>query len=67
MHNEVAKQYLLGIIVCSSGTEDEALEWVRSYSPAGTTNNWCKIDNPKQNELPIKCGEGKGTHYLFVC
>lgn len=67
MHNEIVKIYLLGIVVCSSGSEDEALEWVRVNSSAGTMNNWCKIDSPKENELPVKCSEGKGTHYLFTC
>jgi len=67
VHHEVVGQRLLGIIVCSSGTEDEALDWVRVHSPAGTMNNWAKVEDPAENQRPLPCADGKGTHFFFIC
>lgn len=57
---------LLNIQVCSEGTLEEALEWVRRNHPAGTSNNWQKDDRPEA--APITCADDEGrTHYLFEC
>jgi hypothetical protein len=67
----VTRMSLLNIQVCSSGTYDEALDFVQSESPAGTRNNWQKIeetDENWENLKPCKCDDFPGrTHYLFVC
>jgi len=64
--HEILKTTLLNIAVCSIGTIDEALEWVRKESPAGTTNNWCIDDGPAV--APVKCKEFPNrTHYIFTC
>lgn len=66
MKHEITGMGIFNIQVCSEGTEDEALEWVRKNSPAGTTNNWQKQDNEKLK--PADCPETGGRkHYLFVC
>jgi len=53
--------------VCSDGTWDEALEWLRLNNPAGTSDNWQKKDNLPQ-ALPVVCANNPGrTHYMFVC
>lgn len=57
---------LLSAQVCSTGTEDEALEWLQRTNPAGTTNNWQKEDRPEA--APIHCEKyPERTHYLFTC
>ena len=60
---------LLNCQVCSTGSEDEALAWVRKTWPAGTTNNWGKYDySDHPNMAPVKCEkEPTRTHYMFVC
>ena len=67
MKNEIIYMDLLNVRVCSEGTWDEALEWLRSTNPAGTSNNWEKKTEPKE-ALPVACVNGKGrTHYTFIC
>jgi hypothetical protein len=52
--------------VCSSGTIEEALEWMRRTNPSGTQNNW-QID-PRLEVAPGPCADVKGrTHYVFAC
>lgn len=52
--------------VCSIGTWDEALEWLRTQNPAGTTNNWHKKEDA--NCAPVQCADDeKRTHYMFIC
>lgn len=64
--HEVTRCGIFDCQVCSSGTEDEALDWVRSANPAGTTNNWQKSD--EESRRPVPCANGNGrTHYLFIC
>lgn len=55
--------------VCSTGTQEEALEWVRTNEPAGTQNNWQAIDYGAQPEMaPVRCDKNNGrVHYMFVC
>jgi hypothetical protein len=69
MKHKVIVTKILRIQVCSTGTIDEALEWVRENHPAGTTNNWCKQDNEKL--APVDCedpAEQRGRkHYIFEC
>ena len=58
---------LLNARVCSAGTWDEALEWLRAMHPAGTTGNWSKKDWLPE-AAPIACDNGDGrTHYMFSC
>ena len=53
--------------VCSEGTWDEALEWLRLNNPAGTIGNWFKHDDEKDFQ-PVKCADHKNrTHYMFKC
>lgn len=52
--------------VCSSGTYDEALEWIRRTNPAGTQNNWSK--NESGAFAPVTCADDpRRTHYMFIC
>lgn len=52
--------------VCSEGTWEEALNWIRSKNPAGTSNNWSKHEG--DNFLPVKCLKfPERTHYMFEC
>lgn len=63
--HELTKVGIFDCQVCSSGTYDEALEWIRTASPAGTTGNWKKTDEPRY--APVACANGGGrTHYIFV-
>jgi hypothetical protein len=66
------EKYMLTIIgmlsaqVCSEGTWDEALAWIRRYNPAGTSNNWCK--DTREEVKPVPCEKyPERTHYLFTC
>jgi hypothetical protein len=57
---------LLDARVCSEGTYDEALEWIRRVNPAGTQNNWDKHEDG--TFAPIKCADNpERTHYMFSC
>ena len=63
-------QGLVDARVCSEGTYDEALEFIRAYYPAGTQNNWGK--NAEGSFAPIACAENaegrpKRMHYMFIC
>lgn len=62
----LTKNGLMDAQVCSEGTYDEALEWIQSTNPAGTSNNWGK--NGGGNFAPIKCADHpERTHYMFSC
>ena len=62
----LTKMTLLNAQVCSEGTWDEALEWIRSENPAGTTSNWVKDESEEMK--PVKCDNYEGrTHYIFNC
>jgi len=64
--HEVTWWKLLQCQVCSYGTWEEALDWVRATMPAGTAKNWQKDDRPKA--APVACSKGGGrTHYMFMC
>ena len=57
---------LLQAQVCSTGTWDEALAWLRATNPSGTTNNWAKHEG--ETFAPVLCDEHPGrTHYMFEC
>ena len=53
MKHEITRETILRIQVCSEGTEDEALEWLRDTHAAGTTGNWQHTDKPEL--APVKC------------
>jgi hypothetical protein len=58
---------LLNARVCSTGTWDDALEWLRATSPAGTEDNWQKKQTPVE-ALPVPCADVPArTHYMFIC
>ena len=62
----LTKNGLLDAQVCSEGTYDEALEWLRATAPAGTENNWSK--NGEGAFAPIACqAHPERTHYMFIC
>jgi hypothetical protein len=62
----LTKNSLLDAQVCAEATYDEALEWIRVYNPAGTSNNWGK--NGEGNFAPVKCADHpERTHYMFIC
>ena len=69
MKCEVVFQNLFNIRVCSDGSEDETLEWVKIHSPSGTEGNWDKWDYVKYpNKKPVECSRGGGCkHYMFGC
>jgi hypothetical protein len=57
---------LLDARVCSKGTYDEALEWIRTENPAGTSLNWAKHEDGPY--APLTCADDpKRTHYMFNC
>jgi hypothetical protein len=63
---EIVKEGLDGIIVCSTKTEEETLEWLRLNRPAGTSNNW-RMDF-KETSRPLQCAShSERKHYYFVC
>ena len=52
--------------VCSEGTWDEALEWIRQTNPAGTQNNWQK--HKGDAFIPVKCSDNPDRwHFMFEC
>jgi hypothetical protein len=62
----LTKNGIINAQVCSAGTYDEALEFIRGTNPAGTQNNWQK--NEEGNFAPVKCADDKErTHYMFIC
>lgn len=62
----ILKTSILAIQICSALSEDETLKWVREASPAGTSNNWCKSDDP--GHASVNCADGGGRkHYVFIC
>lgn len=62
----LTKNGLLDAQVCSEGTYDEALEFIRNDNPAGTKNNWSK--NLEGPFAPVKCESyPERTHYMFIC
>lgn len=65
--HELIHMDILNARVCSSGTWDEALDWLRATHPAGTSNNWSK-KNWLEDAKPLACASGNGrTHYMFSC
>jgi hypothetical protein len=64
--HEITRQGFLQCQVCSTGTWDEALEWLQANSPAGTENNWQKDE--RECVAPVKCQDHpERTHYVFNC
>ena len=60
----LTKSGIMDAQVCSEGTYDEALAFIRTTNPAGTTNNWSK--NEGGAFAPIPCADNpKRTHYMF--
>jgi hypothetical protein len=57
---------MLQCIVCSSGTEQEALAWVQACNPAGTQHNWQIDERPIFRPIPCQDGGGR-NHYCFSC
>ena len=68
-HSEVLAFGLTNIRVCSTLSEELALEWVRGANPAGTEENWQVYDYECNPEMaPVVCKHVKGrTHYMFEC
>ena len=57
---------ILNAQVCSAGTIQEALDFIRYTNPAGTQNNWGIDERPEV--APVKCAEyPERTHYIFDC
>jgi len=66
-HHQLIYSDILNARVCSDGTWNEALEWLRATNPAGTQNNWQKKDGLPQ-ALPVKCADNPArAHYMFIC
>lgn len=62
----LTKNGLMDAQVCSAGTYDEALEWLKTTNPAGTHLNWSK--NGEGAFAPIACADHPDrTHYMFIC
>lgn len=62
--HEVTKIGIFEVQVCSLASEEDALAWVRSFCPSGTTRNWQKSDKPEYR--PVACANGGSrTHYVF--
>lgn len=66
MQHKVTGQTVFNIQICSEGSYDEALKWVRIHSPSGTRNNWVKDERPEM--APVKCADFPNRyHYIFRC
>jgi len=65
----ITSMKLLNCQVCSEGTEEEALAWLRRTSPAGTENNWGQYDYEEHPEMkPLTCADHpERTHFVFPC
>lgn len=65
----LTRMKLLNCQVCSTGTEEEALDWLRESHPAGTLNNWLQYDYTENPEMtPVRClDHPERTHYMFAC
>ncbi len=64
--DEVTCWSLFNAQVCSKGTWDEALDFIRAEMPAGTSGNWFKSESP--NHAPVKCHDHSDRqHFMFVC
>lgn len=62
----ITKAGIFDAQVCSTGTYDEALSFLRVYNPSGTENGWQK--NEEGDFAPIKCASHpERTHYMFIC
>ena len=62
----LTKVGMLNCQVCSTGTIEEGLDWVRIYHEAGTQNNWCMDD--RECVKPVVCKEDKNRmHFVFTC
>jgi hypothetical protein len=65
-HHELTKMSMLQAQVCSDGTWDEALEWLRKTNPSGTSNNWQKDE--RACVAPVVCASNPDRHhYVFDC
>ena len=52
--------------VCSNGTFNEALEWLKTTNPAGTSGNWQKDESKAMS--PVECNNDQTRyHYMFIC
>ncbi len=57
---------LLQAQVCSEGSWDDALRWIRWENPAGTSLNWGKDE--RDEIAPVECEKHpERTHYIFNC
>lgn len=66
MKAELIMNGLVQCRVCSNGTWDETLDWVRKENPAGTEMNWHKHSG--DNFKPIQCSDDNTRfHYMFEC
>ncbi len=63
---EIIREKGLGIQVCSSLSEKEALKWVKLNSPAGTTNNW-GMSNDEAHKAVVCASDKNRKHYVFTC
>ena len=62
----ITRVSILNSQVCSEGTIQEALDFLRVTSPAGTQNNWQIDERPEV--APVKCeAYPERTHYIFDC
>jgi len=67
---EIIGNNLFQCRVCTSLTEEEALQQTRKENPAGTSNNWQQYDYKEEPKMkPIPCADDPKTHkhYVFVC
>jgi hypothetical protein len=63
----LVKDMVFYIIICSSGTPEEALEWANKHHPAGDIFLKWHISEHK-NSAPVDCAEKHGRkHYIFQC
>lgn len=52
--------------VCGECTAEEALEWIQTNHPSGTTGNWQL--STEEHRKPVPCADDpKRTHYMFSC
>lgn len=62
----LTKNGIVDAQVCAEASYEEALQWIRTENPAGTTGNWHK--NEGGNFAPVACASHpERTHYMFIC
>lgn len=63
--HSILQERLYNVCVCSSGSINDALEWLRTTHESGTKGNWVIDTRPCVS--PVKCNlDENKMHYVFT-